>query len=44
MAGEFETDDIFTKLKQKLEQTPGGNVIFYLAVSSRLIGPQSMSK
>ncbi|MFM0198812.1 glucose-6-phosphate dehydrogenase [Paraburkholderia fungorum] len=39
MAGEFETDDIFTKLKQKLNQVPGGNVIFYLAVSSRFFKP-----
>jgi glucose-6-phosphate 1-dehydrogenase len=39
MAGEFETDDTFTKLKQKLDQSPGGNVIFYLAVSSRFFKP-----
>ncbi|MFL9948533.1 glucose-6-phosphate dehydrogenase [Paraburkholderia agricolaris] len=39
MAGEFETDDTFTKLKQKLDQAPGGNVIFYLAVSSRFFKP-----
>ncbi|KAA1010885.1 glucose-6-phosphate dehydrogenase [Paraburkholderia panacisoli] len=38
-AGEFETDDIFTKLKQELEQSPGSNVIFYLAVSSRFFKP-----
>ncbi|MGF6773486.1 glucose-6-phosphate 1-dehydrogenase [Paraburkholderia sp. GAS199] len=39
MAGEFETDDTFTQLKQKLDQAPGGNVIFYLAVSSRFFKP-----
>ncbi|AXL50764.1 glucose-6-phosphate dehydrogenase [Paraburkholderia caffeinilytica] len=39
MAGEFETDDTFTKLKQTLDQSPGGNVIFYLAVSSRFFKP-----
>ncbi|MBU7438906.1 glucose-6-phosphate dehydrogenase [Paraburkholderia fungorum] len=39
MAGEFETDDTFTKLKQKLDQAAGGNVIFYLAVSSRFFKP-----
>ena len=37
--GEFETDDMFTKLKQKLDQSPGGNVIFYLAVSARFFKP-----
>ncbi|MFM0592368.1 glucose-6-phosphate dehydrogenase [Paraburkholderia dilworthii] len=39
MAGEFETDDVFTKLKQKLDQAQGGNVIFYLAVTSRFFKP-----
>jgi glucose-6-phosphate 1-dehydrogenase len=39
MAGEFETDDVFAKLKQKIEQAPGANVIFYLAVSSRFFKP-----
>nr|WKF59690.1 Glucose-6-phosphate 1-dehydrogenase [Paraburkholderia busanensis] len=39
MAGEFETDDVFTKLKQKLDQAQGGNVIFYLAVSSHFFKP-----
>src|SRR5580692_1256372 len=39
MAGEFETDDTFTKLKQKLDQASGGNVIFYLAVTSRFFKP-----
>jgi glucose-6-phosphate 1-dehydrogenase len=39
MAGEFETDDTFTKLKQVFEQSPGGNVIFYLAVGSRFFKP-----
>ncbi|SIT35523.1 Glucose-6-phosphate 1-dehydrogenase [Paraburkholderia ribeironis] len=39
MAGEFETDDTFTKLRQKLAQTPGGNVIFYLAVGARFFRP-----
>jgi glucose-6-phosphate 1-dehydrogenase len=39
MAGEFETDDTFSKLKQKLDQTPGASVIFYLAVSSRFFKP-----
>ncbi|WP_144113080.1 glucose-6-phosphate dehydrogenase [Paraburkholderia sp. BCC1886] len=39
MAGEFETDDVFTQLKQKLEKSSGGNVIFYLAVSSRFFKP-----
>ncbi len=33
MAGEFETDDAFNALKQKLGDN--GNVIFYLAVSGR---------
>jgi glucose-6-phosphate 1-dehydrogenase len=46
MAGEFETDDVFTKLKQKLGEASsggqsGGNVIFYLAVSSRFFKPIS---
>ena len=39
MAGEFETDDTFAKLKQKLDQSAGGNVIFYLAVSARFFKP-----
>ena len=39
MAGEFESDDTFSSLKQKLENTPGGNVVFYLAVSSRFFKP-----
>ena len=39
MAGEFETDDTFAKLKQKLDQSPGGNVIFYLAVTARFFKP-----
>ena len=39
MAGEFETDDTFANLKQKLDKTPGGNVVFYLAVSSRFFKP-----
>src|SRR3984957_4990068 len=33
VAGEFESDDVFNKLRQMLGDT--GNVIFYLAVSSR---------
>ncbi|HEY4296070.1 MAG TPA: glucose-6-phosphate dehydrogenase (NADP(+)), partial [Paraburkholderia sp.] len=39
MAGEFETDDTFTKLKQKLAQAGATNVIFYLAVGSRFFKP-----
>jgi glucose-6-phosphate 1-dehydrogenase len=39
MAGEFESDDTFSNLKQKLQNTPGGNVVFYLAVSSRFFKP-----
>lgn len=39
MGGEFESDDTFTKLKQKLGDAPGSNVIFYLAVSSRFFKP-----
>jgi glucose-6-phosphate 1-dehydrogenase len=39
MAGEFETDDTFTKLKQQFDSKPGGNVIFYLAVGSRFFKP-----
>jgi glucose-6-phosphate 1-dehydrogenase len=37
VAGEFETDDVFNKLKQTLGDS--GNVIFYLAVSSRFFKP-----
>jgi glucose-6-phosphate 1-dehydrogenase len=39
MDGEFESDDTFNSLKQKLQNTPGGNVVFYLAVSSRFFKP-----
>ncbi|RZF31685.1 glucose-6-phosphate dehydrogenase [Paraburkholderia sp. UYCP14C] len=39
MAGEFESDDTFAKLKQKLDQSTGGNAIFYLAVSARFFKP-----
>jgi glucose-6-phosphate 1-dehydrogenase len=39
MAGEFESDDTFASLKQKLDKTPGGNVVFYLAVGSRFFKP-----
>ncbi|MBN3845798.1 glucose-6-phosphate dehydrogenase [Paraburkholderia sp. Ac-20342] len=39
MAGEFESDDTFAQLKQKLAQSPGGNVIFYLAVGARFFKP-----
>ncbi|RFU48517.1 glucose-6-phosphate dehydrogenase [Paraburkholderia sp. DHOC27] len=41
MAGEFESEDTFSKLKQKLENTPDGNVVFYLAVTSRFFKPIS---
>ncbi|MGH8783082.1 glucose-6-phosphate dehydrogenase [Paraburkholderia sp.] len=39
MGGEFETDDTFAKLKQQLDSAGGGNVVFYLAVSSRFFEP-----
>jgi glucose-6-phosphate 1-dehydrogenase len=39
MAGEFESDDTFAQLKQKLSNAPGGNVVFYLAVGSRFFKP-----
>jgi glucose-6-phosphate 1-dehydrogenase len=39
MAGEFESDDTFNSLKQKLQNTPDGNVVFYLAVGSRFFKP-----
>ncbi|WP_233852242.1 glucose-6-phosphate dehydrogenase [Paraburkholderia sp. HD33-4] len=39
MAGEFESDDTFAKLKQKLDQSQGGNAIFYLAVGARFFKP-----
>ncbi|APA89232.1 glucose-6-phosphate dehydrogenase [Paraburkholderia sprentiae WSM5005] len=39
MAGEFESDDTFAKLKQKLDQSTGGNAIFYLAVGARFFKP-----
>jgi glucose-6-phosphate 1-dehydrogenase len=39
MAGEFESDDTFAKLKQKLNQSKGGNAIFYLAVGARFFKP-----
>src|ERR1700756_5156097 len=39
MAGEFETDDTFAKLKQKLDPSPGGNGTFYLAVTARFFKP-----
>ncbi|MGF6964294.1 glucose-6-phosphate 1-dehydrogenase [Paraburkholderia sp. WC7.3g] len=39
MAGEFESDDTFAKLKQKLDQSKGGNAIFYLAVGARFFEP-----
>src|SRR6201997_2069885 len=39
MAGEFESDDVFAQLKQKLAQQHSGNVIFYLAVSARFFKP-----
>jgi glucose-6-phosphate 1-dehydrogenase len=41
MAGEFESDDVFAKLKQRLDQSPGGNAIFYLAVGARFFKPVS---
>jgi glucose-6-phosphate 1-dehydrogenase len=37
VAGEFESDDVFNKLKQMLGDT--GNAIFYLAVSARFFKP-----
>ncbi|MEQ5844182.1 glucose-6-phosphate dehydrogenase [Paraburkholderia acidicola] len=39
MAGEFESDDVFNALKQQIDSAGGGNVIFYLAVSSRFFKP-----
>jgi glucose-6-phosphate 1-dehydrogenase len=39
VAGEFESDETFASLKQRLDNTPGGNVVFYLAVSSRFFKP-----
>jgi glucose-6-phosphate 1-dehydrogenase len=41
MSGEFESDDTFAKLKQKIDQAKGGNAIFYLAVSARFFKPIS---
>jgi glucose-6-phosphate 1-dehydrogenase len=41
MSGEFESDDAFAKLKQKLDQSQGGNAIFYLAVGARFFKPIS---
>ncbi|EEA03636.1 glucose-6-phosphate 1-dehydrogenase [Burkholderia sp. H160] len=41
MAGEFESDDTFAKLKQQLDQSKGGNAIFYLAVGARFFKPIS---
>ncbi|MCC8393654.1 glucose-6-phosphate dehydrogenase [Paraburkholderia sp. MMS20-SJTR3] len=41
MAGEFEADDVFTQLKQRLDQQPGSNAIFYLAVGARFFKPIS---
>ncbi|MDE1180205.1 glucose-6-phosphate dehydrogenase [Paraburkholderia sp.] len=39
MGGEFEDDATFAALKQKLDKAPGGNVIFYLAVTARFFKP-----
>ncbi|TXC88792.1 glucose-6-phosphate dehydrogenase [Paraburkholderia azotifigens] len=39
MAGEFEADDVFEALKQRIEKTPHGNAIFYLAVGARFFKP-----
>ncbi|CAG9215973.1 Glucose-6-phosphate 1-dehydrogenase [Paraburkholderia caribensis] len=39
MAGEFEADDVFEALKQRIEKTPHGNAIFYLAVGARFFRP-----
>jgi glucose-6-phosphate 1-dehydrogenase len=39
MAGEFESDDTFAKLKQKIDQSKGGNAIFYLAVGAPFFKP-----
>ncbi|CAG4898978.1 glucose-6-phosphate dehydrogenase [Paraburkholderia gardini] len=39
MAGEFESDDTFSNLKQLIGTGAGSNVIFYLAVTSRFFKP-----
>ncbi|MBP0591237.1 glucose-6-phosphate dehydrogenase [Paraburkholderia sp. LEh10] len=39
LAGEFETDDVFETLKQRIDKTPHGNAIFYLAVGARFFKP-----
>jgi glucose-6-phosphate 1-dehydrogenase len=39
MAGEFTDDAAYTQLKQKLADTPGGNVVFYLAVGAQFFRP-----
>jgi glucose-6-phosphate 1-dehydrogenase len=38
-AGEFTEDETFERLKSRLAKAKGGNVVFYLAVSSRFFGP-----
>jgi glucose-6-phosphate 1-dehydrogenase len=39
MAGEFEADDVFETLKQRMDKAPDGNAIFYLAVGARFFKP-----
>ncbi|WP_109482327.1 glucose-6-phosphate dehydrogenase [Paraburkholderia sp. C35] len=39
MAGEFEADDVFEALKQRIDKTSHGNAIFYLAVGARFFRP-----
>ncbi|TAL91956.1 MAG: glucose-6-phosphate dehydrogenase [Paraburkholderia sp.] len=39
VAGEFESDDTFSNLKQLIGTAAGSNVIFYLAVTSRFFKP-----
>ncbi|ACC71575.1 glucose-6-phosphate dehydrogenase [Paraburkholderia phymatum] len=39
MAGEFEADDVFDRLKERIDQSSHGNAIFYLAVGARFFKP-----
>ena len=39
MAGEFEADDVYDAIKQRIDKAPHGNAIFYLAVGARFFRP-----
>jgi glucose-6-phosphate 1-dehydrogenase len=39
VAGEFDSDDVYEALRQRIDRTPHANAIFYLAVGARFFRP-----